>query len=553
MKYPGLILLTLIAANGSNAASKFRCDASVPAPAYLRPNGFTELLADIVLACDGDAPAKGIAADIDLFFSTQTYGSGTTGAPLILAGDGVAGWRIGDNVFAGERVLNNQVHWSQVTLASPGLARQVSLRLRFTNLRINATPFGGIGPPGLIQAYVEIQGVEVTHPAPMVGVLAPLSALSVMGCDGTTFNPSLLQTRPTNIGLLDGSGIGENIQVIIHAVESFESAFKPLSTESNHASSFAESPSEGLLLAGIPGLRKPDSGTRFVANFNNIPEGVSIFVTTEPMIAGTYRSDSIDARLVGFDARGQAPWKDIAPSAVARCGDVSLGVVRVPLENGGGSAVWEVTSADPNVLEEISFGIAIAFRAGPTGLPGPGAATVNLAVGPVATSFVNSPSLPIPRFEPDSSAARNLFRISRPVSRVIFPLVANIAGFDTQISVTNTSAFGSGECVLTFASLRGSEAPAPPQSIDRMAPGATQSVDISKLTPGIEACAIAECFFSSVRAQYRVFPLAGGPDFLTGPALDPAAIPKSVIDDLSAKTQGFIAQCPYLAPEAGRH
>ena len=125
----------------------------------------------------------------------------------------------------------------------------------------------------------------------------------------------------------------------------------------------------------------------------------------------------------------------------------------------------------------------------------------------------------------------------------------------TNGSFTNTSAFGAGECKLTFAVLRGSEARARPQSIDWITPGATLSVDISNLNTAIEAaCAIAECFFSSVRAHYRVFPRGGGPDILAGPALDPASIPKSVVDDLSAKTQGLAAKCPYLVlPETVLH
>ena len=109
-------LLVLIAVICPFAAAALRCDVSVPAPAYLRPNGLTELLADIVLTCDGDAPSGGIASDINLFFNTQTYGFGSTGPPVILSGEGKNGWKIGDNVFAAQTLTGNQIHWSQVKL-----------------------------------------------------------------------------------------------------------------------------------------------------------------------------------------------------------------------------------------------------------------------------------------------------------------------------------------------------------------------------------------------------------------------------------------------------
>src|SRR5438445_5083249 len=104
MRYLELSLLTVMTASGVNAAAAFRCDVRVPAPAYLRPNGVTELLADIVVGCDGDTPAGGIVGDIDLYFNTQTLGFGTTGPPLILSGDGQGGCKMGENVFAAERI-----------------------------------------------------------------------------------------------------------------------------------------------------------------------------------------------------------------------------------------------------------------------------------------------------------------------------------------------------------------------------------------------------------------------------------------------------------------
>ena len=163
-------------------------------------------------------------------------------------------------------------------------------------------------------------------------------------------------------GLLDTSGIGEQIQFMIHFTEAFESAFKPISAgESKGVVSLAESPSESLMLAGIPGLRKADFGTRFVVNFANVPQGVSIFVTTEPMLAGMKRSDSIDARLVGFDARGAQRSQEIPPSGVASCGAAGLGVAQLPLEKGSGAAVWRLPPRIPTFWKKSASALQSHF------------------------------------------------------------------------------------------------------------------------------------------------------------------------------------------------
>ena len=158
----------------------------------------------------------------------------------------------------------------------------------------------------------------------MVGVITPPSGTEILSCDGAPVaNNAFVQTRAVNAGLLDSSGIGEQMHFLLHYTEAFESAFKPISaTQSGNISSFAESPSEGLIRAGIPGLRNPDFGTRFVANFSNVPDGVSIFVTTEPTLAGMKRS-SIQCPVSRVRrARNRAGRPDGCDRGVARCGGV---------------------------------------------------------------------------------------------------------------------------------------------------------------------------------------------------------------------------------------
>src|SRR5205807_684440 len=81
------------------------------------------------------------------------------------------------------------------------------------------------------------------------------------------------------------------------------------------------------------------------------------------------------------------------------------GIFQVPIVNGTGSAVWEVTAANPLVSQTYNFGyFAVATASPATNSPAVGTGTVNLSYAPVPPAFtaaagaVASASLPIPRF-----------------------------------------------------------------------------------------------------------------------------------------------------------
>jgi hypothetical protein len=121
-------------------AAPFACETHVPAPAYVRPEGLTELMSDIGLVCDGDVPAQGIQADIDLYFNTNAIGSVQEGAPVLLVGEGKAGWKLDENVIAGVHAPPNRIRWPSIRLAPAGI--RGPFRFRFVNLRISAAMIG---------------------------------------------------------------------------------------------------------------------------------------------------------------------------------------------------------------------------------------------------------------------------------------------------------------------------------------------------------------------------------------------------------------------------
>jgi hypothetical protein len=83
-------------------------------------------------------------------------------------------------------------------------------------------------------------------------------------------------------------------------------------------------------------------------------------------------------------------------------------------------------------------------------------------------------------------------------TRLLFSFVTNQVGFDTGITISNTSSnpFGtpaqSGTCTLYFY---GPTAPASPVITESIASGTTYAVVLSSLAPGYQGYMIADCNF----------------------------------------------------------
>jgi hypothetical protein len=148
-----------------------------------------------------------------------------------------------------------------------------------------------------------------------------------------------------------------------------------------------------------------DSGTRFKAAFNNLPNGVSVWVPTVNAANGT----SV-ARLITGEATAFAP----APSG-AFAG--AFPVAKVALVNGNGTATWEVLAANPNAIETFDFPVWFT-GSGSVNLVGSvdGSLAPNPAQGAISSSgfAAASNSLPIPRFKDPSAAV-----VSRTFSQIV--------------------------------------------------------------------------------------------------------------------------------------
>jgi hypothetical protein len=560
-------------------AAPFSCATDVPAPTYVRPEGFTELLGEVRLTCNGDPPAGGIVADVELATNTPitTARAGSESEALLLIGDAQFGWRIGVNALRGIYSSVNSLKWSAVRLVEGGSHRAGASTFRIVNLRIDATTLGGpSGPmPRVIFAVVKVSGVEVRGPQRMIAVITSPLLTEIRHCDGTPAAPASYSAhQPVNTALLGERSGAASLNYIVRFTEGFEGAFKPKNPVMGGG---PEPPSED---ANIPGLTPPSSaptGTRLQLRFQPVPAGASIFVTADPTLPGRGTSDSISAKFIGFEggrsindpfealnrpdhvvdldavqpctakslAAGSKDSEDGPCYAVARCGMESLNVIRLPKPHDVSLAVWEITSADPAAIEEISFGVALAYRSDPANwLPNPGVIAVSAGFAPIVSLINMPPSPPVPRFA--ETYARNLLSIVPPTIKLVFPVVSNQAGYDTELSVTNTSGGWAAGCGLEFAGQQpGSNAP-PPYKWDSTPAGVPRKFRLSSVAPGFQGCVLATCTFPAARGDFRIFPMTGGADFLSGPALDPIAPSVQALGAADAASLGLAKRCAFL-------
>ena len=414
------------------------------------------------------------------------------------------------NVFQGI-VSGNQVTFNGIPVLAPVTAGLTRV-FRITNVRANAAGIGNLGLNGTtpLNASISISGsssLPISNPVQIAGFIQPGLSASVKNASGGS---SLTGSTPAPLSLLQcnslnasSSGLaGSGASAILRYQENFATAFKTrvaptASTTGLYSGPFGVPPAvqqnipgtiynseSGFILAtpsnGTTQAGLADFGTRLRAVFSNIPTGVSVFVTTTNVLGNNANgatfggnggpgnfslqpSNTTIAYMVQSetapDFAGQAPV--VNPTNTLSGG---IALFQVPITNGSGEAVWEVVASNPNISETFDFGVYFQYTANPGGgSPALGSGKVNLSYAPApgppgtapSSSYLAASSGPIPRFV-DNSTATTLITISVCSTDLLFPFVTNENGFETGISIANTTTdpFGTGpqngSCYIQF-------------------------------------------------------------------------------------------------------
>jgi hypothetical protein len=439
-------------------------------------------------------------------YTNGYYGNGVTGSSLdgcTVGAFGPAGTVVGcpgnnKNVFQGIQTTSNSVTFLAVPIDPPGTSGGRTIRI--TNIRGNANALGVAGSNATPTPIVETvspnppQFLPVSNPSQTVafiqrGLVASLLAVStvssgVFGASTTVGTATSLQQCNSNRAT-SSSTLGNAPVVFLNYKEQFATAFKQrfvgdsvtnpsagpstvglqqnnlttggYNTESDFVNTALVLPSGGQTTTttapnvNVAGLA--DWGTRLIAVFNNIPNGVSIFVDNRNNNTGITTPTPDVAVLTPTETGAfSAPGTSVSTNPVGVGG---VGTTQLTVVNGSASAIWEEIVSDPNTFASLNFGVYIFYTASPgTNSPALGTTTVNLSYSPRSTVTTAS-QINVPRFA-DTSTATNIFTVVPCLTTLLFPFVTNSSGFDTGIAISSTSTdpFGttpqSGTCTLNW-------------------------------------------------------------------------------------------------------
>ncbi|PYT20870.1 MAG: hypothetical protein DMG57_40605, partial [Acidobacteria bacterium] len=425
------------------------CTTIVAVPPVLRAEGLTELIGDIVLKCKGGVPTPAgqavprvnITLALDSNVSSRIVGTNnlsdalllidepypapgtqnpptfqippdagtqlvcpwtqnSLNCPIVGTGNGIGTYNGSSgrpNVFQARQPVTNFVQWDGVPIDPPGTEGVRIMRL--TNVR--SFTFGNGADIVPLIARVQIPGWADT--TTKVGLVPP-SSLSFTTAPGLTF-PRCSITPVSPSANPPGSAASN---FIVRFSEEFPNAFKPRNagtTIGNPAATAAQN-LPGLSYetetgfynpsltfpnaAPVPGLA--DFGTRLASYFTNIPNGMQIFLPTNPASA----DGKISLRLVDAGSTDANPYTPIPSIGFLSANGQSQAVAQLPISpglTGSGLAVWEMVSADPLQQSNIDIPVFVAFA--PNTVPATGTGVVYSSYAPIDAGLTGTA---IPRF-----------------------------------------------------------------------------------------------------------------------------------------------------------
>jgi hypothetical protein len=460
---------------------------------------------------------------------TQTVGANVAGYSTAVVGAAAA-----PNVYQGV-VNGNSVTFYGVPVLPP---TTVGSRVyRIVNVRVNANQVSGGSASGgttPVQSFITVSGaaaLPISNSQPIVGYIQNGLTASIGTSVG--YNQCVGQTKSTvaSVKFQENFGTAFKTRVFAQANTNWagQSGTIPQAPAAmnqstpaaiyNSESNFVYPGAYGAngYIAGLA-----DFGTRLKATFNNIPSGVHVFVQVSNVAAPAVPGGSAaNANTVGgvayvgyaalVSGETTSDGAGVLPSVSASDNAGGLGIAEVSIVAGTGTAVWEVVNTNPNTSEAFSFPVYITYTAATaTNTPLPGISTVTLSYAPTSTSGAASTSLPIPRFSAGNAVTGNIFSINVCRTILLYPYVTNQAGFDTGLTVANTSqdsfttgtnATGAqaGSCTFTFygGTTAAATTPPGPKTIGPVQAGTVWADTLSdpQFAPTFQGYAFAVCNF----------------------------------------------------------
>jgi len=484
-----LVVGSVVPASAQTNGPQVSCSVNTAVTPTLRSAGYTELVGDILLVCQGvpgytvvNAPADVPQADISVSFGatlgTPTIGQGLDALLLVddpspanqtvcttpnngllcpVVGDGgqtynqPGRYNVFQGIPGGPAGVGHSITFLGVPVDPPVTG---SLTYRITNIRIQAPSVPG-GAFGLTPVYAFVStssstSITITQTTqPIVGYVAPGLTFSATGT-----NPQFLQCQ---------SYSNTTVGTLVFA-EGFPNAFKNQNAVGGQTTPGLVYYSESGLQVVIPAVGTTGlatSATELEAVISNIPAGVQVWVDT-----------SYTDPVSGISATLVLPTPPIATSGNET--EILDTTGNADTVFGSVTAVWAITATGSNPLAfpaSLQFNVYTSF----TGAPGagggsPATSITAYAQGGFYPQEASAPAAtfsgPIPQFVLGVSPAapgQSLFTVSLCQTVLLFPFYTDAGSggnplFDTGFAISNTSldnlpvgaAQQTGTCTVTF-------------------------------------------------------------------------------------------------------
>ena len=339
-------------------------------------------LSEALLLMDDPAPQNQLVCPAQTC-SIQGTGGGTGSGPNSPY-NGSAGRY---NIFQAAQISGGSLEWTAVPFDPPGAGRVRTLRI--TNVRADVWPLANCTCLGPVQLFAFVTTVGPSGITFRNQQFATGFFQSALRFSHTT--ATLMSLSNHNVGK---TGPAPATDFTITFQEGFAGAFKSrtVAARPDDTSPAANQNTPGKVYSSASGFYNAgfngtytgaglaSQGTRLIAHFENVPAGVNLFVTQQP-IAGS----SVRVQLVSTGPEGNGAYDPIAPAA--------NGFAQITVYDGSAVAVWEVLSASPADQESVQFGVAVSFA-----VPGLGTATVRGSLAPLTDLRVASLTDPVPRY-----------------------------------------------------------------------------------------------------------------------------------------------------------
>ncbi len=440
------ILLSSFLPNGTFTVTPpgFQCVAQTGVAALARSTGLAELAGDVVLSCEGGSPTPlgqsvpftDIDVELDAPITSRKLNGDYVEAMLLIdepspehqvtCPGGAACDVVGvgaepgvnfasglvPNVYQGLLVAPNRIRFQHVPIDPPG--ESTTRIFRIVNVRVDATQIETPASNELPSLYPQSANATVSATGPNGFFLHDLPQV-VAFAEGSKSPLELTMEPSANPDYDYDVTFGEESAMDFLRRNTATSASDPGELADQSIPGSAYFTETGFYNSSLPapldqaGL--PDTGTRLLIRFDDVPSGQQVFVSVGPTSTGCGSSicDPPAAVLVGFelDGTGGGASDPVLPTQLAP----TPGIVAVPTTAGSGAAVYEILESSPFSIESLTFGVKLV---------GEGKPTITGMLAPISADNTASATAPVPRFVDPSLHSADTPGLHDPVSSFWF-------------------------------------------------------------------------------------------------------------------------------------